>query len=117
MLTFSFFPINPEFLCWFMLSYWQGILFLFMAAAAWRYRHTRAAFTFILLMLAMSFYALGYFFELSSSSITQAFFWLRFQYLGIAVLPSLWLLFVLQYTDRQSWLKASTILSYLPLRL
>ena len=82
---------------------------MFMAAAAWRYRNTRAAFSFILLMLAMSLYSFGYFFELSSISISQAFFWLRFQYIGIAILPSLWLIFVLQYIDRHRWLKASTI--------
>jgi diguanylate cyclase (GGDEF)-like protein/PAS domain S-box-containing protein len=109
MLTFSFFTNQPGIFLLVHALLLVGILFLFMAAAAWRYRHNRAAFTFILLMLAMSFYALGYFFELNSSSITEAFFWLRFQYLGIAVLPSLWLLFVLQYTDRQSWLKAGTM--------
>ncbi len=109
MLTFSFLSNQPGVFVLVHALFLAGILFLIMAAAAWRYRHTRAAFTFILLMLAMGLYSIGYFFELSSISISQAFFWLRFQYVGIATLPSLWLLFVLQYTDQQRWLKTSTI--------
>lgn len=109
MLTFSFFTTQPGIFLLVLALLFAGILFLCIAVATWRYRRTRAALTFTLLTLAMGFYTLGYFFELNSNSLSQAFFWLRIQYLGIAALPSLWLLFALQYTDRQRWLKPKNI--------
>jgi diguanylate cyclase (GGDEF)-like protein/PAS domain S-box-containing protein len=78
-----------------------GILTFIMSAVAWKYRHVNAAVTFAALTLAAGIYSLGYFLELNSTSIKEVFFWIRLQYFGIAFLPLLWFLFILQYTDRR----------------
>lgn len=88
-----------------------GLGFLLLALSAWRNRLARAASSFAALMLAASIYSIGYFFELQSADVNEALIWIRLEYLGIAMLPALWLLFVIQYTGRSGWLKPPVIAS------
>jgi PAS domain S-box-containing protein len=69
-----------------------------------RRRRTPAARTGMALALAASGWALGNAFELSSASFSAKVLWDKVQYLGLAVIPVAWLVYVLLYTDRKQWL-------------
>lgn len=64
---------------------------------------------FAVLMLMTSIYSLGYAFEISSNSLQEVVFWLRFQYIGISFIPTLWLIFSLKFLSLDKWLKKQTI--------
>jgi len=68
-------------------------------------RHTRAgAVAFACLMLATTIYAFGYALELTNTTLPGMLFWIRVEYLGISVLPALWIIVVLQYVGKGQWL-------------
>jgi PAS domain S-box-containing protein len=60
-------------------------------------------------MLAVAQYSLAYAFELVSSTFSAALFWDNMVWLGAALAPTLWLVFVLQYTGRAGWLTRRTL--------
>ncbi len=68
-------------------------------------RHTRAgAVAFACLMLASTIYAFGYALELTNTTLLGMLFWIKVEYLGISVLPALWIIVVLQYVGKGQWL-------------
>lgn len=71
-----------------------------LAFAAWRRRPAALAITFALLMLALTEWSLGYMVELASAELATKVLWAKIEYLGIVSVPSLWLIFVLQYTGQ-----------------
>ena len=74
----------------------------------WR-RHTLSAKIGTLLLLAAAVWMLGYGLELASVELTTKIFWNKIQYLGIAPIPGLWLIFTLQYSGREKWLRRRTV--------
>ena len=54
-------------------------------------------------MLACTWWALAYAFELGSPTLPQKLFWVQIEYIGIAFVPLAWLAFVLSYTGRGAW--------------
>jgi len=81
-----------------------------LAAYAWRLRGTRGSQMFSLFMAALTIYVLGYSMELATLDLHTMLFWSKFEYLGIYSFPTLFLLFVFQYTDRQKWITRRNIL-------
>jgi PAS domain S-box-containing protein len=83
----------------------SGAIYVF--SALWGFRHwkIRAARPFALLMLAAGIYTIGYYFLIHSNSFEEVLFWLRFEYLGLPLLPPLWLAFVIIFTDRDRYIK------------
>ena len=81
------------------------------------FRGNPGANSFVGLMLAVSIYSSGYYFELHSDQLSQVYFWLKIEYIGITLFPVLFLLFVLQYTKQEGYLKGKVIagLFFLPL--
>ena len=79
-----------------------GAAYAAMAYVAWRHRQVRGAAEFALLLMALGIYATAYAFEVRSVTLAEALFWVRIEYIGLAFLPALWVLFVLRYTDRLS---------------
>ncbi len=77
----------------------SGIMYFLLIWFSWRRRNNPGAKSFAFLMLAYGVYSLGYYFELHSSNLQEITFWLKFEYLGVAFIPSLWLLFCIQYTE------------------
>ena len=84
---------------------WMSIL-LFLAAALMAFiaylsylkRHLPAAKTLILIMLAASFYATGYAFEVLSDSLGEVKLSLQIEYVGIPFVSALWLYQIIQFT-------------------
>jgi PAS domain S-box-containing protein len=74
------------------------------ALYTWRRRALPEALTFVLLMLALAEWSLGYVMELGSSQLSAKIFWGKVQYLGIIFTPVAWFVFALYFTNRESWL-------------
>jgi diguanylate cyclase (GGDEF)-like protein/PAS domain S-box-containing protein len=75
---------------------------LFLVRYAARRRHLAGAGLFALFVAACSVYAMGYLGEIWAGSLGAILIFIRVEYLGIAFIPSLWLLFVLDYTGRRA---------------
>lgn len=71
---------------------------LFVAYLSYGKRQLQVARTMVLVMLAASFYALGYAIEILSPSLRGIKIALQIQYLGIPFVTALWLLIVVQFT-------------------
>ena len=80
------------------------LLTLVLTFYTWRHRATSEAKTFIVLLLAIAEWSLGYALELSSLDLSEKIFWGKVQYLGITVTPVAWFLFALQFAKREKWL-------------
>jgi PAS domain-containing protein len=65
---------------------------------------TRETVAFALLVFGCGIYSCGYAGELSARTLEGKLLWSYFQYLGIAVLPPLWMTYVIHYTGRQRML-------------
>jgi diguanylate cyclase (GGDEF)-like protein/PAS domain S-box-containing protein len=67
-------------------------------------------------MTSVAVYVLGYSMELSSLDLSSMLFWSEIEYLGIYSFPTLFLLFVLQYTGQNKWftLRNFLILFFIP---
>lgn len=57
----------------------------------------RAIRSFSLLMLGITIWSFAYAFELSSSQLNHILFWIKIEYIGIALMPGFWLLFCIQF--------------------
>ncbi|MCR3922505.1 MAG: diguanylate cyclase [Firmicutes bacterium] len=74
----------------------SSIFLLGIAYWAWCQK-TLSARLFTLLILTCVIYSIGYAFEISSTSLQEAMFWLKVEYLGIALLPAFLVLFAISY--------------------
>jgi len=80
--------------------------------AAWIMRKRRQTFNwFSVMLLASAWWAVAYGFELSTSSMDQMLRWIKVEYLGIACLPSLWLIFCYSFIGRENSLNNLTFIS------
>ena len=82
----------------------SGVLILLIALYAWKYRTVPLAVHLAWLLTATAFYAVGYAFELASTTLPGMLFWSRFQYVGIPFIQTFWLLFVSAFTGYKRWL-------------
>ncbi|MCE5208421.1 MAG: hypothetical protein LLG42_08945, partial [Chloroflexi bacterium] len=87
-----------------------GSLLANIAFYAWHHRTTRGSQMFSIFMASITVYVLGYSMELASLDLPTMLFWSKIEYLGIFSFPTLFLLFVLQYTGRDKWLTRRNVL-------
>jgi PAS domain S-box-containing protein len=71
---------------------------------AWRHRSNRAARFFLAFAMGVAGFMLTYALELLSATLPLMLFWLRLEYIFSLSIPVFWLMFVLAYTGRDSWL-------------
>jgi diguanylate cyclase (GGDEF)-like protein/PAS domain S-box-containing protein len=81
-----------------------ALLSLGLAYFIWRQCLAPGAPTFALLMLAVAVWSIGYMMELMSADYAAVIFWDKIMFVGIIATPTLLLVFVIQYTDRERWL-------------
>ncbi|MCH6200931.1 ATP-binding protein [Aquiflexum sp. LQ15W] len=67
------------------------------------YRLGNAVRWFAFTMLFVSIWALAYGFELSSKRLEAMLFWIKIEYIGIALAPGTWLWFCLRYTGMEHY--------------
>jgi signal transduction histidine kinase len=77
-----------------------------LALYSLRFRKSPGTLVYCLLLIAISVYAFGYAFELSSDQLDTILFWLRVEYLGISFLPPLMIILAIHYTGRAYFLKS-----------
>lgn len=83
-----------------LLLYFAGIVLLILAYKAWWFRYAPGAKGFIFLAFCCSIYTFFYALEISSSSLDKMLLWIKFEYIGIALIPAAYLLFALGYTGK-----------------
>jgi diguanylate cyclase (GGDEF)-like protein/PAS domain S-box-containing protein len=93
------------------------VIFLFVAAAllvlfalrAWRRRGTPGATALAVLMTAGAVWAVAYALSLGTAEPSMRVLWGEIKYLGIVAVPLAWLIFALQYTGREGWVRRRTL--------
>ena len=79
------------------------LITLWLRVSVWSYRENRGVKPFILLTLGLSIWVLGNTLRLSVTTLPAQIVVNHIMYLGIAIVPPAWLLFVLDYTGRTKW--------------
>lgn len=79
----------------------------------WRRRGDPASMPFLVLTFLVSLWSFGNAFELSSATVTTAFFWVRIEYFAIVSVPVVWLVMMLAFSERRSTLSRTWIASLL----
>ncbi len=103
-------------------------LFLLLCAAiatqlvlyAWQRRPAAGSTWFVVTMLGVAIWALAYALEMTSTSLDNKLIWNYVKFVGLALVPLAWLLFVLEFSGRWHWwkrpyllaLSAPTLLTY-----
>jgi hypothetical protein len=64
---------------------------------------------FASLMFFISLWSIAYSFELASSTLEQMLFFIKVEYLGIAFLPAIWVVFVLHFVNKAEWLTKANL--------
>ncbi|MBN1581008.1 MAG: PAS domain-containing protein [Anaerolineae bacterium] len=87
-----------------------------LAALVGRRRSVSGSVAFVLLMLALTEWSIGYALELASANLPAQIFWAKVEYLGIVSVPPLWLAFALAYTGQNRWLtrRYAILMSIIP---
>ena len=62
-----------------------------------------------LLMVAIALWTFGRGLEAAALKMSWKIFWAEVEYLGIASVPVLWVIFIYQYTRRDRWLNSLTM--------
>ncbi|MDP2661240.1 MAG: histidine kinase N-terminal 7TM domain-containing protein [Dehalococcoidia bacterium] len=74
------------------------------AVFTWRHTHVPGARSASLLLLTCSEWMATYALETASASLSDKLFWNKLEYIGIVVVPMVFLMFALRYTGRSEWL-------------
>ena len=61
------------------------------------------------MMLGVTIWAFAYSFELAMTNLENIMFWLRLEYIGISLIPAVWIIFILQFTGNEKYLNSKTI--------
>ena len=75
----------------------SGLISAGLALFLWSRRHLPGATLLMAVMLAISWWCLTYACEYASLTFETKFFWSRAEWLGVALVPGLWILFALNY--------------------
>ena len=81
----------------------SGIAALFMSFMIFQ-RLGGAVKWFGFTMLVIAIWAITYAFELSSKTLEEMLFWINIEYVGIALLPAIWIIFILKFIGKDKWL-------------
>lgn len=73
--------------------------------SAWRRRGMQGAGALAAMLLGTAAWSSGYLLELQATTFEAKLLWAKAEYLGIALVPLAWLVFAIQLTGRQGWLK------------
>ncbi|MBW8012317.1 MAG: diguanylate cyclase [Chloroflexi bacterium] len=101
---------------------WQHIVFIPLLAIAgvlcaalsifsWSRRSAPGAIPFAITMFAVAWWTLGYTLQLIHPTLEGKLFWVSFEFFGVVTTPVAWLVFALQYTEKNAWLKGRNILA------
>lgn len=84
----------------------SGLITLLVAGLMYK-RLDNSVRTFTYTMLAVAIWAIGDGLVLLSDEMREMLFWTRFEYIGISMLPALWITSVIKLIGKPEWLKTS----------
>lgn len=87
-----------------------ALLASLIAVAAWRRLHARGAMPLALFSFLIAWWCLWYGLELSALALEAKTLFAQLQYLSIAFVSLLWLLFAAQYTEHDQWVNRPRVL-------
>lgn len=64
---------------------------------------------FAVMMSGVTIWAIAYSFELASTNLDTILFWVKVEYIGIALIPAFWLIFTLQYVGFDNYLNRKVV--------
>ena len=79
---------------------------------AWFRRETSGALALAILMLGVTEWAASYAMELGTPGLASKVLWAKVQYLGIVLVPTAWLLIVLEFTGRERYLTRRNLILF-----
>ena len=92
----------------------SSVTSLFLSLYAWKHRDEYAVFPLFWLLAVTTIWSFCYGVEVSSTDLTQMKILNSFGYLGIAMIPVLWLIFAARYCGKDHWLTPfNTILLFI----
>lgn len=97
--------------------YFCAIVAFILIYFAWRNRNLANPAQFSLIMLALAEWSIAYALIINSPGMAPKIFWVKVGYVGTSIVPVAWLIFILQYSQRQMYLNRRNliILSIVPL--
>ena len=87
-----------------------AILSFATALITWRRRGNPGNVSFTLLMLSLCVWSFASIFEAGANTVYNKLFWSKWQYIGIATLPPLWLYFAAEFTYQKLFNKVVRVL-------
>ncbi|MBN9296858.1 MAG: PAS domain-containing protein [Filimonas sp.] len=85
-----------------------GIVSLFVSVVIFQ-RTGKTVRWFAYMMLVLSIWALGYGIELACTTLEQMLLCINVEYIGVALLPVCWIMFIIRFTGNEKWLKPVTL--------
>lgn len=87
----------------------SSVILLAGAYRIWHLGNTRGERPFAFLLIACAFYSTAYVMEISSTNLDMILFWIKIEYLGVAFIPALIILFTLHYTGKAKSLSGPSL--------
>jgi signal transduction histidine kinase len=92
-----------------------ALINLLLAVYALRFIRSPGTLAYSILMACLSLYSFAYAYELQATTLQQIYFWLKIEYIGISMLPPLFIILAAQYTGMghllRPWLLAILFLT------
>ena len=85
------------------------VIALLLAVMTWHRRPAPGATPFTMVFLSVAAWSFAYTMELLSTDPAATLFWGKASYLGIVILPVVWVLFALEYTGHERWSRPLTL--------
>ncbi len=89
----------------------SSIILIVLAVYGYQHRSVKGARAFTICMVIGSFWALENGLEMAGVTLATKLFWANLQYIAYAFAPVVWLVMVLQYTDRAEWANRKNIIA------
>jgi len=86
----------------------SGILALLISFVLYQRNHTAIKW-FAILILLTGVWAISYSFALAGQTLNEVIYWSNLRYIGIALIPPVWLIFCFEFINKAEWLKAKSI--------
>lgn len=93
-----------------LIAYASAAIAALMAGLIWSRRPGRGVISFVILMLALTEWAIVSGLEIAVTDLESKRIFSTFAYIGITIVPAAWFTFVLEYTGRERWLTRRTSL-------
>ncbi|MAU13371.1 MAG: hypothetical protein CL607_26365 [Anaerolineaceae bacterium] len=101
--------MDNSFLAYYMLIFVAVITNVMLAIQVWSRRTDKGVVTFVVLALALAEWAICNAFEAYATDLATKYLFTQLSYIGIVLVPPAWIVFTLEYTNRQHWLTRRTL--------